>query len=153
MAKKNNYWILLIPVGLILLHRKFMSKETKPGKLSKNFDWNEFQSKDGAVMPDDIKENIKLLVKELEIIRSALGKPMKVNSGYRSPEWNKKVGGKSQSFHMQGMAVDFYVPGMTIKQIKDTIESLISQGKIKQGGLGTYPTWVHYDIRGTKARW
>ena len=153
MAKKNNYWILLIPVGLILLHRKFMSKENKSGKLSKNFNWKEFESKDGAVMPDDVKENIKLLVNELEIIRSAIGKPMKVNSGYRSPAHNKKVGGKSKSFHMKGMAVDFSVPGMTIKQIKDLIEKLISEKKIKQGGLGTYPTFVHYDIRGTKARW
>jgi hypothetical protein len=33
------------------------------------------------------------------------------------------------------------------------IENLIAQGKIIEGGVGIYPTFVHYDIRGTKARW
>ena len=54
---------------------------------------------------------------------------------------------------MKGMAVDFFVPGMTTKQVRDVIEKLISEGKMKQGGIGNYATWVHYDNRGTKARW
>jgi uncharacterized protein YcbK (DUF882 family) len=152
MLKRNNLWLLTIPLGFIVL-RKLMSSNTTNKKLSKNFDWKEFESKDGAVMPEDIKKNIQALVKDLEVIRSALGKPMRISSGYRSPAQNEKVGGKSQSYHMKGMAVDFYVPTLTTKQIRDVIETLISQGKIKQGGLGTYPTWVHYDNRGTKARW
>jgi len=152
MLKKNNLWLLAIPLGFIVL-RKLMSSNTTNKKLSKNFDWKEFESKDGAIMPEDIKKNIQALVKDLEVIRSALGKPMKISSGYRSPAQNEKVGGKSQSYHMKGMAVDFYVPTLTTKQIRDVIETLISQGKIKQGGLGNYPTWVHYDNRGTKARW
>jgi hypothetical protein len=42
---------------------------------------------------------------------------------------------------------------MTPKEVALVIEGLIEQGKIKQGGIGIYPSWVHYDIRGTKARW
>jgi uncharacterized protein YcbK (DUF882 family) len=152
MLKRNNLWLLAIPLGLMVL-RKLMSSNTTNKKLSKNFDWKEFESKDGAVMPEDIKKNIQSLVKDLEVIRSALGLPIKISSGYRSPAQNEKVGGKSQSYHMKGMAVDFYVPTLTTKQIRDVIETLISQGKIKQGGLGKYSTWVHYDNRGTKARW
>ena len=152
MLKRNNLWLLAIPLGFIVL-RKLMSSNTTNKKLSKNFDWNEFESHDGAVMPPEVKTNIQELVKNLEVIRSAIGKPMKINSGWRSPNQNAKVGGKSKSFHMVGMASDFYVPGMTTKQVRDVIETLISQGKIKQGGIGKYDTWVHYDNRGTKARW
>lgn len=142
---------MAIPLGIIIL-RKLMSSNTNK-KLSKNFDWIEFESKDGAVMPSDIRTNIQALVKELEVLRSAINKPIKISSGYRSPQQNEKVGGKSQSYHMKGMAVDFYVPGMTTKEIRDIIEKLISEGKMKQGGIGKYSTWVHYDNRGTKARW
>lgn len=153
MQKRNNFWILAIPLGIIVL-RKLMSSNTINKKLSTNFDWKEFESNDGAVMPESVKIQIQELAKNLEIIRSAIGnKKMKISSGYRSPEQNEAVGGKSQSYHMKGMAVDFYVPGMTTKQVRDVIETLISQRKIKQGGIGKYNTWVHYDIRGTKARW
>ena len=36
------------------------------------------------------------------------------------------------------------------------VEKLIKESKMKQGGLGLYPRengWIHYDTRGTKARW
>jgi hypothetical protein len=148
---KNNLWILSIPLIFIVL-RKIMSSNSNK-KLSTNFDWYEFESHDGAVMPEDVKKNIQSLVKELEVLRLAINKPMKISSGYRSPEQNKAVDGKSQSYHLKGMAVDFYVPGMTTKQVRDVIERLISERKMKQGGIGKYNTWVHYDNRGTKARW
>ena len=37
--------------------------------------------------------------------------------------------------------------------VYDVVESLISEGLISEGGLGLYKTFIHYDIRGTKARW
>ncbi len=51
------------------------------------------------------------------------------------------------------MAADIKVSGMTPKEVALVIEGLIEQGKMKQGGIGIYPSWVHYDVRGTKARW
>ncbi len=39
------------------------------------------------------------------------------------------------------------------KQLAAKIEKLIAAKKMKQGGIGIYPGFTHYDIRGTKARW
>lgn len=73
----------------------------------------------------------------LEPLRIAIGKPIHVNSGYRSPAVNKKVGGAvnldgtPKSQHCFGFAVDITVRGMTPKQICDKIDELVKQGKIK----------------------
>jgi len=138
--------------GFILLLRKRL-KTDKMDKLSKNFDWSEFESRDGAPMPPDVKENIQELAKNLEVIREAVGRPLKINSGYRSPAWNKKVGGVSGSQHQKGRAADLVSSGVTPSQLHAIILDLIIKGKIKEGGVGKYGTFVHYDIRGTKARW
>jgi hypothetical protein len=54
-------------------------------KLTNNFSKSEFDSKDGAEMPDDVLENVKKLAGYLQILRDHLGKSIKINSGYRSP--------------------------------------------------------------------
>jgi uncharacterized protein YcbK (DUF882 family) len=51
------------------------------------------------------------------------------------------------------MAADIKVKGLTPLEVYNAIEKLIADGKMKQGGLGLYRSWVHYDIRGVKARW
>jgi hypothetical protein len=42
---------------------------------------------------------------------------------------------------------------MTPDEVADTIELLIAEGKMEQGGLGRYDTFTHFDVRGSKARW
>lgn len=144
---KNTNNILLI---VILIMAYFFYKNMK---FSKYFKKEEFDSKDGAPMPYEVKKNIRELAKNLDVIREYIGKPIHVNSGYRSPDHNIAVGGVTNSFHMIGKASDIHVKGMTTTELKNIIEKLINEGKISQGGLGFYPTWVHYDIRGIKARW
>jgi uncharacterized protein YcbK (DUF882 family) len=51
------------------------------------------------------------------------------------------------------MASDLQVAGMTPSELAEEIEGLIKQGKMKQGGMGVYPTFVHYDFRGKRIRW
>ena len=151
-AKNKILFFGLGVVGSVLILNK-LRKNMKSNTLTKNFTFEEFESKDGAPMPKEVKDNIRLLAKELEKIRAAFNLPVKINSGYRSPEHNKRIGGASDSQHMKGTAADFTIPGRTPKQIGIVLEGLIKDGKIKQGGLGIYANWVHYDIRGTKARW
>ena len=74
-------------------------------------------------------------------------------SGYRTPEYNLKCGGELKSQHMEAKAADIQVAGMTPVQVCNAIKLLISTGKMKQGGVGLYDGWVHYDVRGSKARW
>lgn len=55
-------------------------------------------------------ENLKMLCqKVLQQARDDYGKPLHINSGYRCSELNKKVGGKSNSYHLKGQAADIHV--------------------------------------------
>jgi|SRR6056297_481279 len=122
-------------------------------KLSKNFYKKEFECKDGSKMPDDVYYNIQKLANQLQVLRSVLNKPININSGYRSPFYNKLIGGVKNSQHTFGKAADISVVGLEPKEVYDAIEDLINKGNMLQGGLGLYKNFVHYDIRGKRARW
>ena len=122
-------------------------------KITANFDLKEFDSKCGAKMPSNVEANVRRLATALQIIRDELKRSITINSGYRSPEHNRKIGGASNSTHLTGMGADFVVSGIAPKQVATVIERLILEGKIPQGGLKAYNSWTHYDIRGTRARW
>ena len=122
-------------------------------QVTKNFNLNEFNSKCGRPMPENIKKNIIEMIHNLQVIRDEVKVPISITSGYRSPEHNAKVKGAKDSQHVKGTAVDFKVQGLKPKEVAVIVERLIKEGKIKQGGIGIYPSWVHYDTRGIKARW
>jgi uncharacterized protein YcbK (DUF882 family) len=115
-------------------------------KLTNNFTLQEFNSKCGRDIPNNVLPNILQLAKNLQVLRDAVGKSITITSGYRSPQHNKKIGGAKDSQHVKGMAADIKVAGMTPKEVALVIEGLIESGKMKQGGIGIYPSWVHYDI-------
>ena len=121
--------------------------------LTPHFNKKEFASKDGAGMPEPVWQNIKTLAKQLEVLRSHLNKPITVTSGFRSETHNNRIGGSKTSQHLLGKASDLQVKGLKPKTVYKAIEKLIEQGKMLQGGLGLYDTFVHYDIRGKEARW
>lgn len=113
-------------------------------KLTTNFSLNEFNKRNYNV-PTDVLRNLIELAKNLQVLRDEVKKPIKITSGYRPAELNAKVGGATKSRHITGQAADFKIEGYTPKQVAAIIEKLIAEGKMKQGGLGTYSTWVHYD--------
>ena len=122
-------------------------------KLTENFNREEFDCADGSEMPTEVQLNIAELAVQLEIIRSHFNAPITINSAYRSPEHNRKIGSNDSSQHILGKAVDIVVKGVAPDDVSDAIEFLISEGLVKEGGLGRYNTFTHYDIRGTRARW
>lgn len=122
-------------------------------QLTNNFLITEFASKDGAYFPEEVKENLKTLAEQLEVLRLHFGKPITITSGYRSPAHNEKIGGAKNSYHTLGMAADIQIKDISPKIVYNAIELLIKSEKMKEGGLGLYNSWVHYDHRGTKARW
>ena len=122
-------------------------------KITKNFSLQEFKCKDGTDVPNNLLPNVLELAKSLQALRDYIGKPIIINSAYRTSLYNKKVGGANNSQHLVAKAGDLKVAGMTPKALADAIESLIKEGKMKQGGIGVYKTFTHYDIRGVKARW
>lgn len=120
-----------------------------------HFQLKEFDCKDAARTraPEAIRGNIQKLMEQLEVLRTDLGVPITITSGYRTVAYNKSVGGAAKSQHLCGTAADIKVKGHTPTQVKAAIERLIKAGKMKEGGVGLYNTFVHYDIRGTRARW
>lgn len=122
-------------------------------KLTNSFSLEEFKCKDGGEIPNNILPNISILAHNLQALRDYVNKPISITSGYRSPKYNAKIGGAKDSQHCYGTAADIKVQGMTPKEVALVIEKLIKEKKMIQGGIGIYPSWVHYDHRGVKARW
>tara|TARA_B110000285_G_scaffold135820_1_gene152205 strand:+ start:181 stop:552 length:372 start_codon:yes stop_codon:yes gene_type:complete len=123
--------------------------------MTNNFSLKEFESKDGSKMPSDVYLNIVKLVGQLQFLRDYTGRAITVNSGYRSPEHNAKIGGVKNSQHLLGKAADITIEGLKPAEVNRIINELIDMGLMLQGGLGLYEKkgFVHYDIRKTKARW
>jgi uncharacterized protein YcbK (DUF882 family) len=123
--------------------------------MTKNFSLKEFNSKDGSKMPSEVYLNIVKLVGQLQFLRDYTGRAITVNSAYRSPEHNSKIGGSLSSQHLLGKAADITIEGLKPAEVYRLIGELIDMGLMLQGGLGLYEKkgFVHYDIRKTKARW
>ena len=74
-------------------------------------------------------------------------KSLKINSAYRDPETNKRIGGARKSRHLRGDAIDISVRGMSTQERKRLIESLIAAGF---KGIGVYRTAIHADLGGKR---
>ena len=90
------------------------------------------------------------LLQKLQDLRTEIGKPIIVTSGYRCPPYNQEVGGAKGSYHLFGMAADVYSLGMELKTL------LKAAGGIGFSGIGFYPdnNFLHLDIRpAAPVRW
>ena len=121
--------------------------------MTKNFKRQEFNCKCGCDMPLEVYENVIKLAGQLQTLRDYVGRPIKINSAYRCPKHNKKIGGSETSQHLLGKAADITVQSLKPIEVYTIIEDLIDFGVMLQGGLGLYDTFVHTDIRRTRARW
>lgn len=124
--------------------RTYSVKRDGETKLNAYFKVREFACHDGSdtVLIDDA------LVQLLGYIRTYFGKPVMINSGYRTVAYNKKVGGVSNSQHVQGKAADIVVQDVPPRAVASYLESLFPLH-----GIGLYPSFVHVDTRGKKSYW
>jgi len=120
--------------------------------LSEHFTLEEL-NKHNFELPEEVLANLKELAVQLEIIRAHFNVPVTINSGYRNLEYNRNIGSKDTSQHVKGTAADIVVDGVSPLDVADAIEFLIMGGMLKEGGVGRYNSFTHYDIRGTRARW
>ena len=123
--------------------------------ITAHFSLKEFRCKDGTDVPEDLLGNIRLLCMCLERIRKEYGKPIKVISGYRTLEYNRKIDSKDTSKHVQALAADIVIDDEHPTQIALKIEELIGSGELPSGcGIGTYQgRFTHFDCRPDRARW
>ena len=86
-------------------------------KLSEHFTLGEFTQSNSHpevynIPSHEAIANMKRLCQWLEVLRKRYNAPIIINSGYRSPQLNKKIGGVANSNHLTGCAVDIRVSGM-----------------------------------------
>tara|TARA_B110000977_G_scaffold31719_1_gene42070 strand:+ start:31 stop:756 length:726 start_codon:yes stop_codon:yes gene_type:complete len=86
---------------------------------------------------------------KLENFAKALGRPITLNSAYRTPAYNRSVGGARNSMHVQRKAADVQWATSNIQDRVDIIQRAIDAGFT---GIGTYNSFMHVDI-GAKRQW
>jgi zinc D-Ala-D-Ala carboxypeptidase len=93
-------------------------------------------------------ENLNRLVSSvLDPVRAKFGKPIKVSSGFRSPTLNAKVGGVSNSQHLQGLAADLQATDLkALKQAIITANAPFDQ-LIEESKGNT--KWLHVSVAAT----
>jgi len=106
-------------------------------KLSTNFNKSEFSCGCGCGY-DDISPK---LVDKLQNLRDLVGKPIVVTSGCRCHDYNKHIGGVSNSPHLLGLAADIQVSGMT------PVTLAILADRIQYIRIGIYDKHLHIDIK------
>lgn len=113
-------------------------------QLSKNFKSEEFECPCCGYALVDTE-----LVIVLEKIRSYLGIPVRINSGYRCPAYNEKIGGAKLSRHLVGCAADISWAGITlcVKEDSSFRKSIVDPLKwdTKIFGIGWGKTYIHVD--------
>ena len=98
-------------------------------------------------------ENLKRVCAWLEELRVRAKTPIVINSGYRSPQLNKKVGGSPTSNHLTGCAVDIRVAGIEqamryaviLMDYADETKQDYDELFIERNRKGRY--WVHFAVR------
>ena len=132
-----------------------------PIYLDSNFTWGEATRNCSRPISDlvingrlfatalSIERTIVLTAQKLDELRAKLGnRPIWINSWYRPQNVNHRVGGSKYSRHQFGDAVDIRSNYYSPTDIYSTVDKTHYNG-----GLGKYPTFVHIDWRGNKARW
>lgn len=121
-------------------------------QLTKNFHIREFKCKDGTEVPANLLCNAQTVAEQLQVLRDYLNAPIHINSAYRTPSHNSRVGGAISSQHLLAKAADITVRDKTPKQLAAIVERLIKAGKMQIGGIGIYKGFLHVDI-GPVRRW
>jgi hypothetical protein len=119
--------------------------------LSPNFTFEELTHTDHREYdntPNDAElENLKRLAQFLEEVKAALGgRPVMVNSAFRSKQVNDAVGSKDTSQHRIGCAVDIRVPKLTPDEV---VRIIIAAGLPYDQVIREFNAWTHVSIPNT----
>lgn len=104
---------------------------------------------DNSPMSQIVLAHLKGTAQRMEDVRNLLSRPIRITSGYRTPELNRAIGGAKHSHHMDGWAADFICPsyGKPIDIVRAIAESDIQFDQLIQEG-----TWVHISFAPTMRR-
>jgi hypothetical protein len=89
----------------------------------------------------------------LDPLRSAVDQPLKVNSGYRSPALNQRIGGAANSQHVEGKAADIQAPDMSVLDLfKKIIQLGLPFDQVIYEARSVTSRWVHVSHNGASNR-
>lgn len=122
--------------------------------LTKHFTLEELTHTDHRELdntPNDAElENLKRLAEFLEQVKTVLGgKPIMVNSAFRSKAVNDAVGSKDTSQHRIGCAADIRVPSMTPDQV---VKAIIASDLGYDQVIREFDRWTHISIPNEESR-
>lgn len=128
------------------------------GTISKNFSYHEFEETDhqelkykNMISSVEVRNSLKALVDTvLQPLRDAWSKPLAINSGYRCPEFNAKVGGVPTSQHVKGEAADVCPFGRNGHGDIEMIRRLAATARdlgLPFDQMILYPSFVHFSHR------
>jgi len=122
--------------------------------LTKHFTLEELTHTDHRELdntPNDAElENLKRLAEFLEQVKTVLGgKPIMVNSAFRSKAVNDAVGSKDTSQHRIGCAADLRVPSMTPDQV---VKAIIASDLGYDQVIREFDRWTHISIPNEESR-
>lgn len=125
--------------------------------LSPNFTLAEFTRSETAIRhgidntPDSVVINNlrRLCALILEPLREAVGRPIRITSGYRCPKLNQMVGGSKNSAHVFGLAADIEIDGMTPLEVCREIKIL---GVPYDQSIQEFREWTHVSIAQESAK-
>ena len=109
-------------------------------QVSEHFKVQEFAQKD--YLCDKILIDTEL-VKVLEDVRTYFNKPVIITSGYRTPEYNEKIGGVKNSQHTKGTAADIKVKMVQANEV----QNYLNRKYPDKYGIGRYKSFTHIDVR------
>jgi len=120
--------------------------------LSKNFTFEELTITDHREFDNtpnvEETENLTRLAEFLEQVKEVLGgKPIMVNSAFRSEAVNNAVGSRNTSQHRIGCAADIRVPGMTPDEV---VKAVIASGIGYDQIIREFDRWTHISVPNTK---
>ena len=130
----KNTWTTLRKIKIYSL------KESGNKNITANFKVKEFACKDGSdtiILHEDF-------VQKLQQIRNHFGRPVNINSAYRTRSHNKKEGGSSNSYHIKGRAFDLSINGVNPNEMAKYAQSIGINGIIR------YYWGIHVDSRPKK---
>lgn len=117
-------------------------------RLSPHFSLEELTHSDTAVRLGidntptvEIIDNLTFLANELEYVRTILGHPMLISSGFRSHVLNNHLGSKRTSSHTKGLAVDFICP--SFGSPRSVCDAIVSANVNYDQVILEYDRWVH----------
>ena len=141
--------VILAVAAFIIIKKRKKMKYFSIKELCRSEDAEKYGI-DNTPSEEAVSNMENLIVEVLDPCREKYGKPITVNSGYRSRQLNAKVGGVDTSDHLTGEAAD--ITGGSVAENRRIFKTLVENGKFDQIIWEKGGQWVHVSWRGDDSR-